>query len=89
METQDKWINDIEAGELINLKNTCSVWIYRNRSKTEDREAAYTLSFAYYGKTPPTYLHYESSELLFNALAHYTKLLGAVDLDVTQKPITL
>jgi len=89
MEKQDKWYHDLQAEELINLTGAYSVYIHRDRPKTEDFGAAFSLIIAYYGKTKPAYLHYESSELLHNAFAHYTKLLEAEDLDVTQKPITL
>jgi hypothetical protein len=85
---QDKWIFDIQAGELINLKECKGIWIYKNWEKEEDYKAAHTLRFSYYnGKD--YYLHYESSEELLNALEHYAQIVGSTELDVSKKPVTL
>lgn len=86
---EDKWIHDIQAGELINLKDCKSVWIYKDRDEYDDYPAEYTLYFAYYRDKSDTYLHYDSSELLHNAFEHYKNILQCKDLDVTQKPVTL
>lgn len=85
----DKWIHDIQAGELINFRNACSVWIYKNYEETEDYSAQHTLAIAYYGKTGTTYLHYESSEHLHNAFEHYKDLLGCTVIDISKKPLKL
>ena len=86
---EEKWIYDIHAKELINLKDCKGIWIHRDRPKTENIEAQYTLQFGYYGKSKGVWLHYESSKLLHNAFAHYTSILGCKELDVSTKPVTL
>ena len=86
---EEKWYHDVKAGELINLRDCKGVWIYRDREKTDDYKAAFTLEFAYYGKTKATYLHYDSSKLLHNAFEHYTTLLGCAEIDVSTEPVTL
>ena len=86
---KDKWYHDVKANELINLKDCKGVWIYRDRNETEDRLACYGLEFAYYGKTNKTFLHYDSSELLYSAFKHYTFLLGCKEVDVSAEPVTL
>lgn len=86
---EEKWYHDIQAGELINLRDCKGVWIYRDRNKSDDHSAAYTLEFAYYGKTEGTYLHYDSSKLLHSAFEHYRILLGCTDVDVSTEPVTL
>lgn len=86
---EDKFIFDKQAGELVNLRDIKGIWIYKDYEKDADFEAQHQLEFDYYNKTDATYLHYESSELLHNALSHYTQLLKGVELDVSMKPLTL
>jgi hypothetical protein len=85
---EDKWYHDIQAGELINLKNCKSVWIHADREKTEDYGLAFSLRFAYF-KGKDVYLHYETSKLLHNAFSHYRELLKCKELDVSVAPLTL
>lgn len=86
---EDKWIHDIQADELINLKDVHSVYVYRDQNENDNCVAEYTLLFLYYGKTSSIYLHYDSSELLHNAFEHYTHILGCKELDVSRKPLKL
>jgi len=86
---EDKWYHDIQAEELINLRDCKGVWIYRDRDENGDYPACYGLEFAYYAKSGKSYLHYDSSKLLQSAFKHYTVLLGCTELDVSAEPVTL
>ena len=85
----DRWYHDIEASELINLRDCKGMWIYRERDESKEYNAAYILEFNYYGKSKHAYLHYDSSKLLHSAFKHYTVLLGCTELDVSAEPVTL
>ena len=84
---EDKWIHDIQAGELINLKDCHSVYISEERDETDNNVAKYSLAFLCAKKY--LYLFYESNEHLHNAFEHYKKLLNCEELDVSVKPLTL
>lgn len=86
---QEKWIHDIQAGELVNLRDCKAVWVHRDRDESDDYSAQYSLCLSYYRDKSEFYLHYETKELLYNAFEHYKKLLKCEDLDVSQKPVTL
>ena len=86
---EEKWYHDVQAGELINLRDCKAVWVHKDRDETDDHVAAYILHFAYYGKTKGMWLHYESSKLLQSAFKHYTTLLGCAEVDVASEPVTL
>ena len=64
---EDKWIHDIQAGELVNLKDCRAIWIEEDLEETEEFPARFSLQFTYYKDKSDYYLHYESSELLRNA----------------------
>ena len=89
MERPDIWIHDIHAGELINLRDCKGIYIHKDYPKTEDHSAKHSLKFCYSRNDTSYWLHYESSQLLRNALEHYTHLLKCKELDVSQKTITL
>jgi len=90
MENKDVWIHDIQAGELINLKNLKAIWIHKDKEKSEVQEAQFGLYLDYYSKgNSEFYLWYDSREQLYNAFEHYKQLLKCKDLDVSQKPISL
>jgi hypothetical protein len=86
---EDKMYYDIQAEEIINLRDVKGVWIATDRKGTDERSAAFTLQLGYYGNTLGTYLHYDTSKLLHSAFEHYRNLLSCTELDVSQKPVTL
>ena len=90
MEKQDKWIWDVQAGELVNLRDLKAVYVHKDYEAGDDYNANHSLYFDYYEKGDSDfYLYYDSSELLQNAFEHYKKLLGCQELDVSQKPLML
>jgi len=89
MEQPNKWIFDIHAEEMINLKDLRAVWISADYEKEGDCIAKHQLSLSYYRDTSNFYLLYETSALLKNAFDHYKQLLGCEELDVSSKPLTL
>jgi len=86
---QDKFIYDIQAGEILNLKGCRGVWIYRDREETDDYSAQHSLVFSFARDKSSFYLHYESSELLHNAFEHYKEILKCEEVDVSKKPLKL
>lgn len=80
----DKWIYDVEAGELINLKNVDCIYKSDSVAYSGDQ-----VSIVFFSKGKEFYLHYDSITLRDNAFKHYINETNAKELNAKQKPLTL
>ena len=80
----NKWIYDIQADELINLKNVDSIYKEDNVAYSADQ-----VSIVFLSRGKEFYLHYDSKDLRNNAFKHYVNETSAKEIDAKEKPLTL
>ena len=80
-----KWIHDVVADELVNLKDVTCIYKHDNVPYSGDKA---TIAFRY-TRGKEFYLQYDSVELRDSAFLHYANEINAKELDAKQKPLTL